>query len=158
MKRRHHINLVIAFLLLAASIQAVAEKPERTGPPGQSNAVVDQSGSQGPELSRAEVTRDPTSGKIKVTPGRGIPVHALSLREQNMLNRSDEGLEATVLPSGAVAVNLRGRFQSMAAASAPSGKGSLEMICSIGDEPGDHSGEDPGHELSSPDEQVAEVR
>lgn len=66
------------------------------------------------------VYRDPKTGKLGAPPA-GIHPPGLSAAEQRMLNRSDRGLQARTLPNGAVAVDLQGRFMSMAVATTRAG-------------------------------------
>jgi hypothetical protein len=61
------------------------------------------------------VYRDPKTGQLGAPPP-GIQPPGLSAKEQQMLSRSDRGLQARTLPNGAVAVDLQGRFRSMAVA------------------------------------------
>ncbi len=67
------------------------------------------------EASGLRVYRDPISGQLGPPPV-GIPPPGLSIAEQPRLNRSDRGLRARSLPNGAVAIDLQGRFMSMAVA------------------------------------------
>jgi hypothetical protein len=66
------------------------------------------------------VYRDPKTGQLGAPPP-GIQPPGLSAAEQQMLNRSDRGLQAHTLPNGAVAVDLQGRFRSMAVATVHDG-------------------------------------
>ena len=61
------------------------------------------------------VYRDPQTGRLGPPPA-GIPPHVLTIDEQRMLNRSDQGLRPRSLPGGGVAVNLQGRYRNMAVA------------------------------------------
>jgi hypothetical protein len=75
------------------------------------------------------VYRDPATGQLGPPP-EGIKPLGLSIAEQQMLSRSDRGLRARILPSGAVAVNLQGRFMSMAVATRDS-QGKPAVSCAI---------------------------
>jgi hypothetical protein len=66
------------------------------------------------------VYRDPKTGELGAPPA-GIQPPGLSAAEQQMLNRSDRGLQARTLPNGAVVVDLQGRFRSMAVATVRDG-------------------------------------
>jgi hypothetical protein len=61
------------------------------------------------------VYRDPKTGRLGPPP-TGVQPPGLSVAEQQMLNRSDAGLQPRTLPGGGVAVDLQGRYQSMAVA------------------------------------------
>ncbi len=61
------------------------------------------------------VYRDPKTGRLGPPPP-GVQPPGLSVAEQHMLNRSDQGLQQRTLPGGGVAVDLQGRYQSMAVA------------------------------------------
>jgi hypothetical protein len=61
------------------------------------------------------VYRDPQTGRLGPPPA-GVQPPGLSVAEQRMLNRSDAGLQPRALPGGGVAVDLQGRYQSMAVA------------------------------------------
>ncbi len=61
------------------------------------------------------VYRDPQTGQLGPPPA-GVQPPGLSVAEQHRLNRSDAGLQQRVLPGGGVAVDLQGRYQSMAVA------------------------------------------
>jgi len=61
------------------------------------------------------VYRDPLTGRLGAPPP-GVQPPGLSAAELRMLNRSDQGLQARTLPGGGVAVDLQGRYQSMAVA------------------------------------------
>lgn len=61
------------------------------------------------------VYRDPDTGRLGPPPA-GVQPHGLCVAQQQMLNRSDEGLQQRTLPGRGVAVDLQGRYQSMAVA------------------------------------------
>ena len=127
--------LTIAILLSLVTVRVAAEEPVQSGPPdgaGVSSAAPDSPGDTAHRSTR--VFRNPETGVIEFAPAVSTPLTGLSVREQNMLSRSEKGLKSTVLASGAVAVNLRGRFQSMATASANQGSRQLVMSCSVGDD------------------------
>ena len=132
MKHPYYLKLTVACLLFMAAVQVAADKPPSTGPV-RPDAKTGRLESPDTDLLRTRVSRDPVTGQIEIAPGSGMPVRSLSPREQNMLSRSDEGLQPTVLANGAVTVNLRGRFQSMATASAELGHSQLTMSCSVDD-------------------------
>jgi hypothetical protein len=68
------------------------------------------------DASGLRVYRDPTSGRLVPPPAGFFQPPGLSIAEQQMLNRSEKGLRAHTLPNGAVAIDLQGRFRSMAVA------------------------------------------
>jgi hypothetical protein len=133
MNPHHPVRLIAAFLLFMFAAQVAAEKPQSAISPDQLNQNSEQANSPGTNLVHTQVSRDPVTGIIAITPGSGTRKWALSPREKNMLSRSDEGLQATILANGAVTVNLRGRFQSMATATSEPGDDPLQMSCSIVD-------------------------
>jgi len=62
------------------------------------------------------VYRDPQTGQIGPPPSDAAPP-GLTAAERRMLNRSDQGLPPPrILPGGGVALDLRGRYRSMAVA------------------------------------------
>lgn len=65
---------------------------------------------------------------VRHPPGMQPP--GLSVAEQRMLNRSDLGLQSRVLPGGGVAVDLQGRYQSMAVATVDA-DGQAAVNCAI---------------------------
>ncbi len=132
MNHPYYLKLIVAFSHFTAAIQVAADKPPSTGPV-RPDAKIGRLESPDTDLRRTRGSRDPVTGQIEFTPGSGMPVRSLSPREQNMLSRSDEGLQPTVLANGAVTVNLRGRFQSMATANAEPGHSQLTMSCSVDD-------------------------
>ena len=133
MNNQTYVTLVVTLLLLLVAVRAPADKPLSLGPAVRSEPASEALNSPDIIVRRTWVFRDPVTGRVGIGPTSGIPVRDLSPREQNMLSRSDEGLQPTVLANGAVVVNLRGRFQSMATASPDPGTSQLHMSCSIGD-------------------------
>ena len=130
MNHQRYLKRAVAFSLFMAAVQVAADKPRSTSPV-QPDAKTERLESPEINLRRTRVSRDPVTGQIEIAPGSGMGVRSLSPREQNMLSRSDKGLEPTVLANGAVTVNLRGRFQSMATASSAPGSSLLKMSCSV---------------------------
>ena len=137
MNDQRYVMLAVTLLLLLVAVQVSADESLSSRSAVRPEPASETLDSPDIIVRHTLVFRDPVTGRIGVGPASGIPVRSLSPREQNMLSRSDEGLQATVLANGAVAVNLRGRFQSMATASPNSGTSQLHMSCSIGD--GTHS-------------------
>lgn len=66
-------------------------------------------------LQGMRVYRDPQTGHFGPPPP-GVQPPGLSSTELRMLSRSDRGLQPRTLPGGAVAVDLQGRYRSMAVA------------------------------------------
>jgi hypothetical protein len=132
MSSQYNLALTAAILLSFFAIPVVAEEPGPSDPPpGAENASAAPGVPNERALRATRVFRNPDTGEIEFAPGASMPVPGLSVREQNMLNRSDEGLKARVLENGAVAVNLQGRFQSMATAATDHDTGELNTRCSI---------------------------
>lgn len=88
------------------------EKPVASATP----AAMPETAPQTPAASQGmRVYRDPQTGQLGAPPP-GVQPPGLSVAEQHSLNRSDRGLHARTLPGGGVAVDLQGRYQSMAVA------------------------------------------
>lgn len=81
------------------------------------------------EANGLRVYRDPISGRLGPPPA-GTPPPGLSIIEQQRLNRSDRGLRARSLPNGAVAIDLQGRFRSMAVATTDA-RGKPAVNCTL---------------------------
>jgi hypothetical protein len=125
-------TIVFSSLLVGAS--AFADETESSMAPAASDPENNLPGS--PAVDTAGATRayrNPDNGEIEFETTAPVPVRGLSARERNMLNRSDDGLQARALPNGAVAVNLQGRFQSMATIQVYGDTDALQLSCSIND-------------------------
>jgi len=133
MNRHRYPELAAAMLLSLVNVWAAADAPEQSDPPNQAQ-VSKAPALPGVAADRAtRVFRNPETGVIEFAPAASNEAPGLSVAEQNMLSRSDEGLQARVLPNGAVAVNLQGRFQSMATAYVDQGSDQAQVSCSIDD-------------------------
>jgi len=75
------------------------------------------------------VYRDPQTGQLGPPPP-GIQPPELTAAELRMLNRSDEGLQSRTLPGGGIAVDLQGRYRSMAVATVGA-DGQAEVSCEL---------------------------
>lgn len=112
---------VLAALMLSYTARIAAEDSRdgnaaRSAPTGERVAGShSHAGVQG-----LRVYRDPQTGRLGPPPA-GMQLPALTAGEQRMLDRSDSGLQARQLPGGGVAVNLQGRFRSMAVATVDAG-------------------------------------
>ena len=133
MNTHHYLKLIFALSLFMVTVQVTAEKPLSTSLSDPAYPSSEQAAPPRENLLKAQVSRDPVTGQIEISPGSGSRTWTLSPRELNMLSRSDEGLQATVLANGAVAVNLRGRFQSMVTTASDLHDHRLKMSCSIVD-------------------------
>jgi hypothetical protein len=123
-------TIVFSSLLVGAS--AFADETESSMAPAASDPEDNLPGS--PAVDTAGATRayrNPDNGEIEFE--TTAPARGLSARERNMLNRSDDGLQARALPNGAVAVNLQGRFQSMATIQVHGDTDALQLSCSVND-------------------------
>lgn len=67
------------------------------------------------------VYRDPQTGRLGPRPA-GVAPLGLTISEQRMLSRSDQGLKSRTLPRGGVALDLQGRFRNMSIATIGSGE------------------------------------
>lgn len=127
------IPLLFALLVLHSSrgwtgeprqpVATVATEAQPVSAPIAGVAGERQQATGDPALIAAEgmrVYRDPETGQLGAPPP-GIQPPGLSAAEQQMLNRSDRGLQARTLPNGAVAVDLQGRFRSMTVATTRAG-------------------------------------
>ena len=106
---------LVAVLAVHAGAGMAGESGEETridGVPAGPQATTVQSQTAAPGL---RVYRDPQTGQLGPPPP-GIQPPDLTAAEKHMLNRSDRGLQARTLPGGGVAVDLQGRYQSMAVA------------------------------------------
>jgi hypothetical protein len=126
-----HVRLAVTFSLFLAVVQVAAEKPLLSSTSVRPDPNLDRAELPEINLLRTRISRDPVTGQLVIAPGSGRRDWTLSPREQNMLSRSDEGLKPTVLANGAVAVHLRGRFQSLATAYSEPGINQLKMSCSV---------------------------
>jgi hypothetical protein len=140
-----HVRLAVVIALFMVAVQVAAEKPLSASSPVQSDPNREWAEPSDLNMRRTLITRNPVTGNIEFTPGSGTRAWDLSPQEKNMLSRSDEGLQPTILANGAVAVNLRGRFQSMITTSSELGSNQLKTSCSIIDA------------VPSPDEQLSDV-
>jgi len=131
MSPHRHVRLAVTFSLFMATVQVAAEKPLSSSPLVRPDPNLERAELPEINLRRTRILRDPVTGQVVIAPGSGTRDWTLSSRERNMLSRSDEGLQPTVLANGAVAVHLRGRFQSMATASSEPGNSRLKMSCSV---------------------------
>jgi hypothetical protein len=110
----YSITLAVFMLLHAGPARAAGSGEDTvvsgvtTTPPG--TAVQTPTAAQG-----MRVYRDPQTGRLGPPPA-GVQPPGLSIAEQHMLNRSDAGLQPRALPGGGVAVDLQGRYRSMAVA------------------------------------------
>jgi len=75
------------------------------------------------------VYRDPQTGQLGPPPP-GIRPPELTAAELRMLNRSDKGLQSRTLPGGGIAIDLQGRYRSMAMATVGA-DGQAEVNCEL---------------------------
>mgnify|MGYP006870735355 FL=1 len=114
--------LAMLFVLLPHTAPAPADEnrhPSSAG--GTAEPAIESSG--------LRVHRDPISDRLGPPPA-GVAPPGLSIAEQQTLNRSDRGLRARSLPNGAVAIDLQGRFSSMAVASTDT-RGQPAVNCAL---------------------------
>jgi hypothetical protein len=72
---------------------------------------------------------DPQTGRLGPLPA-GVVQPGLTISEQRMLSRSDQGLVSRTLPSGGVAIDLQGRYRNMSIARVGS-DGQASVNCAI---------------------------
>ena len=140
MNNRRNVILALTLVALLGAVQVLADEPLLFGSAVRSEPASETADSPNIIVRRTWAYRDPVTGQIGVGPASRIPVWVLSPREQNMLSRSDKGLQPIVQANGAVTVNLRGRFRNMVTASPNPNTGRLVTSCSIGD--GAHSSDE----------------
>jgi hypothetical protein len=75
------------------------------------------------------VYRDPQTGRLGPLP-TGVVPPGLTISEQRMLSRSDQGLKSRTLPSGGVAIDLQGGYRNMSVATVGS-DGQATVNCAI---------------------------
>jgi hypothetical protein len=75
------------------------------------------------------VYRDPQTGRIGPLP-TGIAPPGITLSEQRMLSRTDQGLKSRTVQSGGIAIDLQGRYRNMSVATVGS-DGQATVNCTI---------------------------
>ena len=106
---------LVAFFVLHAGLTRAEESGDESSAPGVF-AAPPETAPQTPAAAQGlRVYRDPKTGRLG-SPPPGVQPPGLSVAEQHMLNRSDQGLQSRTLPGGGVAVDLQGRYRSMAVA------------------------------------------
>lgn len=104
---------------------------------------------QEPATAAMRASIDPETGELIVGTGQraipGVPDKADDVAIEEMLSRSDEGLEAVRHPDGRVSVHLKGRFMNASLARIDA-DGNVETICT------DH--EDHAHNFLDADTEV----
>jgi len=106
---------LMAFLVLHAGLTRAGESGDESSTPGVLAAPLETVPQTPVAAQGMQVYRDPQTGRLGPPPP-GVQPPGLSVAEQRMLNRSDVGLQSRTLPGGGVAVDLQGRYQSMAVA------------------------------------------
>lgn len=107
---------------LAASSKEGTDSDEKAW---QQAEQVNEASAGNPAMQSMRVYRDPETGQLGRAPG---PPLALSPGEQRMLSRSTQGLTSRVLPNGAVALDLQGRFMNLSVATR-NADGTISMNC-----------------------------
>lgn len=129
MQKRHRYGAALAAIsAMCLGIGLAASSKDGTEDDGKSRQQAEQvneaaAGQQAMQSLR--VYRDPESGRLGRSPGGAL---ALSPEEQRMLSRSTEGLTSRVLPNGAVALDLQGRFMNLSVATR-NADGTISMNC-----------------------------
>lgn len=123
-------NAALAGLLMFHAVSARAggdhDSPASSGvssPPTERTAQI----AAMPQGMR--VYRDPVTGQLGPPPA-GVVSPGLTISEQRMLSRSDQGLKSRMLPDGGVAIDLQGRFSNMSTATLGS-NGQATVNCAI---------------------------
>jgi len=107
------ITLAVLMVLHTGPGRAGEGGDETAGgvPAGQQKAAA-----QAPVAAQGlRVYRDPQTGRFGPPPPGVVPP-GLTATERRMLSRSDQGLRQSALPGGGVAVDLQGRYRTMAVA------------------------------------------
>jgi hypothetical protein len=122
------ISLTALLVLHTGSIRAGEEE----GSPifsGESALLKERSAQIPVATQGMRVYRDPQTGQLGPLPAGVVPP-GLTISEQRMLSRSDQGLKSRTLPSGGVAIDLQGRYRNMSVATVGS-DGQATVNCAI---------------------------
>jgi|GEM_PF-6269611 len=130
-------GIVLGLFLMGLSVSALADEPPTQEPSTPSPVIVKVIHAPAPQAMAPVLTdavrvyRDPATGELGPPPAAQ---RGLSQRLQNAVSRSNAGLSSRMLPNGAIALDLQGRFMTLAMARRGA-DGALDLECA------DHPGE-----------------
>jgi hypothetical protein len=123
-----NITLTALLVLHTGSVRAEGEEDSRVS--NGFSALLTERAVQMPVATQGvRVYRDPKTGRLGPLPTSVVPP-GLTISEQRMLSRSDQGLISRTLPSGGVAIDLQGRYRNMSMATVGS-DGQATVNCAI---------------------------
>jgi len=127
-KRYLYGAAVAAISALCLGIGLTASSKEKTAGDGNVRPPAEQvneAAAGNRAMQSMRVYRNPETGQLGRAPGGTF---TLSPEERRMLSRSTEGLTSRVLPNGAVALDLQGRFMNLSIATR-NADGTISMNC-----------------------------
>lgn len=122
------MTLSALLVLHAGSARAEGEEDSPVSN-GASTVLTERTAQMSVETQGMRVYRDPLTGRLGPLP-TGVVPPGLTISEQRMLSRSDQGLKSRMLPSGGVAIDLQGRYRNMSMATVGS-DGHATVNCTI---------------------------
>ena len=122
------ITLMTLLVFHAGSVQAEGEEDSSVST-GVSTLLMEVPAQIPAATQGMRVYRDPQTGQLGPLP-TGVVPPGLTVSEQHMLSRSDQGLKSRTLPSGGVAIDLQGRYRNMTVATVDS-NGQATVNCAI---------------------------
>lgn len=108
------IALTASLLQYTNPVQA-EEKGKSPVPTEETGLLTERAAQIQTATQSIRVYRDPQTGRLGPRPA-GVAPLGLTISEQRMLSRSDQGLKSRTLPRGGVAIDLQGRFRNMSIA------------------------------------------
>lgn len=124
------INISLTALPVLHTGSVRAEGGEDSPASNEVFTLIEETAEQIPTATQGmRVYRDPQTGQLGPSPAGVVPP-AMTISEQHMLSRSDQGLISRTLPSGGVAINLQGRYRNMFMATVGS-DGQATVNCTI---------------------------
>jgi hypothetical protein len=127
--------IIITILTLSALLEFHAGSARAEGEEdspvssGASTLLTERAAQMTVATQGMRVYRDPLTGRLGPLPTAVVPP-GLTISEQRMLSRSDQGLKSRMLPSGGVAMDLQGRYRNMSMATVSS-DGHATVNCAI---------------------------
>ena len=122
------ITLTALLMCHAGSARAEGEEDSPVSS-GVSTLLTERAAQISVATQGMRVYRDPVTGRLGPLPPGVVPP-GLTISEQRMLSRSDQGLKSRMLPSGGVAIDLQGRYRNMSMATVGS-DGQATVNCAI---------------------------
>mgnify|MGYP001822241547 CR=1 FL=1 len=123
-----NITLTALLVFHTGSARAEGEDDSRVSS-GVSTHLTEKAAQMSAATQDMRVYRDPPTGRLGPLP-TGVVPPGLTISEQRMLSRSDQGLKSRTLPGGGVAIDLQGRYRNMSMATVgPDGQATVN--CAI---------------------------